>query len=187
MITSRTSAPELINGAVREQNARWSVSRPRPLDHPSTACCRGARSLRGRAGRVLDQRRAGLGLHHPALLRRGRLGRDSLFVHGATRAPRTILEGGSISFFDPSDDHVRQVNWSPRSAGPVPRDLGLVDQKAGSLRGFVDWETPQPLWTDGAPSSVKAVAHAIEREGRKRSCVRPCQTLRPKIDPLPGR
>jgi hypothetical protein len=89
---------------------------------------------------------------------------------------------------DPSDDHMRQMKWSLGFAGPVPTHLGPVAQEGRrSSRVRQLGKTSQTLSTQGAPSSVKEGAYAIEREGRKRSSCPPCQTLRPKIDPVPGR
>jgi hypothetical protein len=82
---------------------------------------------------------------------------------GAVKAPRTILEDGYISWWDPQSNHVWQERWfgTPK---PTIVDLGegSFDQSRESLREFVDRETPHAILDDGLPEDDATLADARE-------------------------
>jgi hypothetical protein len=58
---------------------------------------------------------------------------------GAIKEPRQILQGGYISWHDPVSDHwFQQVFFGSQ---PQIRDLGVLSQRVGSLREWVDAQT----------------------------------------------
>ena len=61
---------------------------------------------------------------------------------GAITAPRQVLRGGYLSWYDPKSNHWFQQTWF--GAKPSFRDLGVFDAaKFGSYRAFTDFHTPQ--------------------------------------------
>ena len=56
---------------------------------------------------------------------------------GAITEPRQILRGGYLSWVDSTDNHWWQETWFDGN-GPAFRDIGPLDQKAGSLRAQID-------------------------------------------------
>lgn len=56
---------------------------------------------------------------------------------GGIKQPRQVLRGGYLSWVDPTDNHWWQETWFDGGA-PAFRDIGLLDQKAGSLRAQID-------------------------------------------------
>lgn len=79
---------------------------------------------------------------------------------GAITEPRTILEGGYISWHDPVSDHWWQEVWF----GPEPefRDLGVFDAaKAGSLRAWIDGQTDHPGIDRGLERSNRTLTAAV--------------------------
>jgi hypothetical protein len=80
---------------------------------------------------------------------------------GAITEPRTILEGGYISWHDPVSDHWWQEIWF----GPQPefRDLGVFDAaKTGmSLRSWIDGQTDHPGIDKGLPKDNRTLTAAV--------------------------
>jgi hypothetical protein len=61
---------------------------------------------------------------------------------GAIKAPRQILPGGYISFFNPDEQVVQQILWVDPSKAPILKTLG-VPNGAMSLRSWVDSQMQQ--------------------------------------------
>jgi hypothetical protein len=69
---------------------------------------------------------------------------------GSISKPREVLKGGYLSFIDPTDNHLRQLNWQ---TGAKPRVIDLGDARDGSqaslrlggesLRQAIDRMTPR--------------------------------------------
>jgi hypothetical protein len=80
---------------------------------------------------------------------------------GAITEPRTILEGGYISWHDPVSDHW----WQETFFGPEPefRDLGVFDAaKTGmSLRSWVDGQTEHPGIDQGLDKDNRTLVAAV--------------------------
>jgi hypothetical protein len=80
---------------------------------------------------------------------------------GAITEPRTILEGGYISWHDPVSDHW----WQEIFFGPEPefRDLGVFDAaKTGmSLRSWIDGQTDHPGIDEGLPKDNRTLTAAV--------------------------
>jgi hypothetical protein len=79
---------------------------------------------------------------------------------GAIKAPRQILEGGYISWWEPQSNHIWQELW----LGPQKefRDLGEGNFAAKSLREFVDENTEHPGLDKGLPEDDETLADARE-------------------------
>jgi hypothetical protein len=81
---------------------------------------------------------------------------------GSLKAPRQILPGGYISWWDPQSDHVWQQRWFDT---PKPEffDLGAGGFNAGeSLREFVDARTPHAGIDHGLGEDDEMLADARE-------------------------
>jgi hypothetical protein len=80
---------------------------------------------------------------------------------GAITEPRTILEGGYISWHDPVGDHWWQETWF----GPEPefRDLGVFDAATAgmSLRSWIDGQTAHPGIDEGLPKDNRTLVAAV--------------------------
>jgi hypothetical protein len=80
---------------------------------------------------------------------------------GAITEPRTILEGGYISFHDPVSNHW----WQEIFFGPEPefRDLGVFDAaKTGmSLRSWIDGQTDHPGIDQGLDKENRTLVAAV--------------------------
>jgi len=57
---------------------------------------------------------------------------------GAIKAPRQLLPGGYISYVDQSTDEWMQILWVDPNGPPTYNDLGPADQKAKSMRAWID-------------------------------------------------
>jgi hypothetical protein len=88
---------------------------------------------------------------------------------GSITAPRTILRGGYISWYDPQTDHVFQQLWLGTDQ-PEIKDLGKGDFGNQSLREFVDRKTLVPPLVEGLGGDDKPLAKARDRwQGAKAS------------------
>jgi hypothetical protein len=71
---------------------------------------------------------------------------------GAVKGPRTILQGGYLSWGVPETNEWFQMTWFD-TAKPVFRSLGVLSAKiTGSLRATIDRLTPTPLQTTKLPA-----------------------------------
>src|SRR5207253_6686517 len=61
---------------------------------------------------------------------------------GAIKNPRDVLSGGYLSWHDPVTDHWWQVNFF--GATKEFNDLGIMQQKTGSIREAIDMMTSHP-------------------------------------------
>src|SRR6516165_1337446 len=79
---------------------------------------------------------------------------------GALKGPRTILQGGYLSWGVPQTNEWFQMIWFD-TAKPVFRSLGVLSGKIkGSLRATIDRLTPTPLETMKVPPKPPLVAAA---------------------------
>lgn len=79
---------------------------------------------------------------------------------GAIRKPRTILQGGYLSWVVPETNEWFQMIWFD-TAKPVFRSLGVLSGKmTGSLRATIDRLTPTPLETTKLPAKSPLMAAA---------------------------
>lgn len=77
---------------------------------------------------------------------------------GAIEAPRTVLNGGYLSWHDPVSDHWWQQTWF--GAQPAFRDLGLFQRGEQSLRQLVDAATVVPQLMTGLPAGDPSLVAA---------------------------
>jgi len=77
---------------------------------------------------------------------------------GAVKAPRQILQGGYISWWDPESNHVWQELWL--GADKEFNDLGEGGFASMSLREFVDRNTEHPGLDKGLPEDDEALTDA---------------------------
>lgn len=107
---------------------------------------------------------------------------------GAITEPRTILTGGYISWHDPVSDHWWQQTWFE---GPEPRfrDLGVFDARTGgSVRSWVDCNTPHPGVDRGLDPSSPVLQGAVGRgEQTARSASAKARAWREQIEALTKR
>jgi hypothetical protein len=83
---------------------------------------------------------------------------------GAIRAPRTVLQGGYLSWVVPQTGHLWQQTWF--GASKQIADRGKVNLMAGNLRAHTDRITPRREVSEGIPkANRKLVAH--QRAARK--------------------
>ena len=79
---------------------------------------------------------------------------------GALKAPRTILNGGYLSWGVPQTNEWFQMVWFD-TAKPVFRSLGVLSAKiTGSLRAAIDRLTPTPLETMKLPAKSPLITAA---------------------------
>jgi hypothetical protein len=79
---------------------------------------------------------------------------------GAVTKPRTVLQGGYLSWVVPKTNEWFQVVWFD-TAEPVFRSLGVLSGKiTGSLRATIDRLTPTPLETITLPAKSPLMAAA---------------------------
>jgi hypothetical protein len=83
---------------------------------------------------------------------------------GALSHPREVLRGGYLSWHDPTTDHWWQVQYF--GAHKTYHDLGLLEQRTGSLRSTIDALTPRPEST-GGPTRAQASTLSAEEEGEE--------------------
>lgn len=86
---------------------------------------------------------------------------------GAIKAPRTILPGGYLSWYDPKSKHWFQQTWFGGTKAVI-RDLGVFDNaKFGSYRAFTDEMTPETLRLGklGAKSAPLRAARQAQQSG----------------------
>ncbi len=82
---------------------------------------------------------------------------------GAITEPRSILEGGYVSWHDPVSNHWWQQTWF----GPQPqfRDLGVFDASSTgqSLRSWIDGQTDHPGIDAGLDRDNKTLTAAVAK------------------------
>src|SRR5262249_15200757 len=94
---------------------------------------------------------------------------------GTLKGPRTILQGGYLSWGVPQTNEWFQMIWFD-TAKPVFRSLGVLSAKiTGSLRATIDRLTPTPLETTKLPaeSSLRVAARDALKEVSSSSVARP--------------
>jgi hypothetical protein len=102
---------------------------------------------------------------------------------GAVKGPRTILQGGYLSWGVPETNEWFQMTWFD-GAKPVFRSLGVLSG-TGSLRATIDRLTPTPLKTTKLPteSPLRAAARdAFQEVGH--SSVGRAKFLRKQIEEI---
>lgn len=77
---------------------------------------------------------------------------------GAIKSPREVLPGGYLSWHEPITDHWWQLIFF--GTNKEFRDLGVMQQKAGSLRETIDKMTPRPELVKGLTSDNKQLLTA---------------------------
>ena len=102
---------------------------------------------------------------------------------GAVKGPRTILQGGYLSWGVPETNEWFQMTWFD-TAKPVFRSLGVLSG-TGSLRATIDRLTPTPLKTTKLPteSPLRAAARDAFQEVGDSSVGR-AKFLRKQIDEI---
>ena len=91
---------------------------------------------------------------------------------GAVERPRQFLEGGYISWRNQTNEHFEQLLI--RNSQKEFRDLGPLDQSAGSAREFIDRMTEHPELDLGLSRENGRLRAAIEAEdGNRRASGRP--------------
>jgi len=73
---------------------------------------------------------------------------------GAITKPRTVLQGGYISFHNTVDNHWYQIQWF-NTAKPVLADLGVFAESSMSTREWIDKQTNVPRMKKIAKTIVK--------------------------------
>jgi hypothetical protein len=106
---------------------------------------------------------------------------------GAITAPRTILEGGYLSWHDPVSDHWWQQTWFGGNA-PKFNDLGVFDaRQGGALRAWIDSQTEHPGIDRGLDPSNPTLRAAVERgEGTLAAAGAKARSWREQIEGLLG-
>jgi hypothetical protein len=102
---------------------------------------------------------------------------------GAIERPRQVLEGGSVSWRNQTNEHIEQL--LVRNGKNEFRDLGRPDRSSGSAREFVDRMTEYPGLDQGLSKQNERLRSAIEAEkGNKRARERAAELLREEIEAL---
>lgn len=102
---------------------------------------------------------------------------------GAVERPRQVLEGGYISWRNQTNEHFEQL--FVRGGQNEFRDLGPLEQFAGSAREFVDRKTEHPELDHGLSQDNERLRAAIEaEEGNRRARERSAELLRQEIEAL---
>jgi hypothetical protein len=106
---------------------------------------------------------------------------------GAITAPRTILEGGYLSWHDPVSDHWWQQTWFSGNA-PKFRDIGVFDaREGGALRAWIDSQTEHPGIDRGLEPSNPTLQAAVARgEGTLAAAGAKARSWREQIEGLLG-
>ena len=73
---------------------------------------------------------------------------------GAITKPRTVLQGGYISFHNTVDNHWYQIQWF-NTAKPVLADLGVFAESSMSTREWIDKQTNVPRMKKISKTVVK--------------------------------
>jgi hypothetical protein len=73
---------------------------------------------------------------------------------GAITKPRTVLQGGYISFHNTVDNHWYQIQWFS-TAKPVLADLGVFAESSMSTREWIDRQTNVPRMKKISKTTVK--------------------------------
>ena len=103
---------------------------------------------------------------------------------GHLDAPRTIADGGYLSWHEPVSDHWWQQIWfgTPQ---PQFRDLGRLTDRAGSLRSAIDARTGSlPRLAESVPSSSRFAAVLQSSAGVKSATSSRAGGLQRKIERL---
>jgi hypothetical protein len=90
---------------------------------------------------------------------------------GVIPDPRTVLEGGYVSWHDPISDHWWQQTWFDGDE-PEFRDLGIFDARMESVRAIIDRLTPHPELVQGLSPDDERLRTAVaagERAGESMS------------------
>ncbi|HXM59028.1 MAG TPA: hypothetical protein VOB72_26750 [Candidatus Dormibacteraeota bacterium] len=77
---------------------------------------------------------------------------------GAITAPHQVLNGGYLSWHDPTDDHWYQEVYF--GDAPEYRDLGVMTGRTGSIRSWIDRQTRVPALSEGLPADDRDVAES---------------------------
>jgi hypothetical protein len=77
---------------------------------------------------------------------------------GAIETPREVLSGGYVSWHDPSSDHWYQVRYF--DGEPQVVDLGVMEDRTGSLREWIDRKTKAPYVQAGVPKNHPRLTEA---------------------------
>jgi hypothetical protein len=104
---------------------------------------------------------------------------------GSITKPRDVLPGGYLSWHEPITNHW----WQLRYFGTQPEfaDLGIIDQKAGSIREIIDSMTPHIELEKGlAPNNQHLVAAIAQEESAHKAKVARADALRQQIKALAG-
>jgi hypothetical protein len=106
---------------------------------------------------------------------------------GAITAPRTILEGGYLSWHDPVSDHWWQQTWFGGNE-PTFRDIGVFDaREGGALRAWIDSQTEHPGIDRGLEPSNPTLQAAVARgEGTLAASGAKARSWREQIEGLLG-
>jgi hypothetical protein len=104
---------------------------------------------------------------------------------GAVTAPRTVLQGGYVSFTDPTGNHWLQVQ--DFDGGPKLVDCGPIDRVIENLRTTIDSHrlTRHPELEKGLPANNRLLVSArTKKEAAQKSAAARAQALRQHIDKL---
>jgi hypothetical protein len=103
---------------------------------------------------------------------------------GHLDAPRTIADGGYLSWHEPVSDHWWQQIWFG-TAKPEFRDLGRLTGRTGSLRSAIDARTGSlPRLAESVPSSARFAAVLQSSAGVKSATSSRADGLQRKIERL---
>jgi hypothetical protein len=102
---------------------------------------------------------------------------------GSITKPREVLRGGYLSWREPITNHW----WQLRYFGDQPEfaDLGIIDQKAGSIREFIDSMTPHVELEKGlAPNNQHLLAAITKEKSADKAKAARANALRSQIKAL---
>jgi len=102
---------------------------------------------------------------------------------GSITKPHEVLPGGYLSWHDPVTDHW----WQLRYFGNEQefKDLGIIEQKGGSMREIIDQLTPHPQQEEGlAPNNQYLLAANKQEQGASRARSERADSLRRQIKAL---
>jgi hypothetical protein len=102
---------------------------------------------------------------------------------GSITKPHDVLPGGYLSWHDPVTDHW----WQLRYFGNEKefKDLGIIEQKEGSIRETIDRMTPRPEREEGlAPNNQYLLAANMQEQGASRARNARADSLRREIQAL---
>jgi hypothetical protein len=89
---------------------------------------------------------------------------------GAITEPRTVLEGGYLSWHDPTTDHWWQETYFGSS--PTFKDWGVQQRNGRSLREMIDGLTVVPPLVEGVPADHPQLKTAISRGEQAQAATR---------------